>query len=160
MVQTFEPNLEIPKTDKQIIKNRYYGYGYIDKISDDGTIYGVFGDKVRLFPQDAFEKGYVVKIDESLTEELDEVEVGASTLFNDLIQREYELLSLYESAQVTLDDHGEERFDEVFNYIKDDINIHIGMLQAGIEDLSPSAEKIDDGKEEAEQLILDESLFE
>ena len=159
MFSNIEPNLEIPETDKEIIKNKFYGYGYIDKISDDGTIYAVFGNKVRLFPQDAFEKGYIVKMDESLKEELDQVEAGISSMFMDLINQEYSLLSQYESAQVTLNDLGENRFDDVLDYIKDDINIHIGMLQASIEDINPSAEKIDDGKEEADKLILDESLF-
>lgn len=98
--------------------------------------------------------------DELLTEGLNPTEVGITSLFNDLIQREYELLSLYESAQITSEDQGEKRFNEIFEYIKDDINIHIGMLQAGIEDLSPSAKKVEDGKEQAAELVLDESLFE
>ena len=91
-------------------------------------------------------------------EETDQT-AGISSMFMDLINQEYSLLSQYESAQVTLDDLGEKRFDDVLDYIKDDINIHIGMLQASIEELNPSAEKVDDGKEEADKLILDESLF-
>ena len=160
MVLNIKPILEIPKTDKQIIKHKDYGYGYIDKISDNGTIYAKFGDKTYLFDQDAFDKGYIVKVNESLKEELDQTETGMSSVLMDLINQEYSLLSQYESAQVTFEDKDENRFNDVFDYIKDDINIHIGMLQASIEDLSPSAEKIDDGKEQGEQLILDESLFE
>ena len=89
-----------------------------------------------------------------------DVEVGASALFMDMINQEYALLSQYESMQVTLEDHGEQRFNEIIDYIKDDINIHIGMLQAGLEDLNPSAEKVDLGKDQAEELLtLDESWF-
>lgn len=90
---------------------------------------------------------------ESFTEELDKTETGMSSVFMDLINQEYSLLSQYESAQITFNDHDENKFDELFNYIKDDINIHIGMLQAAIEDLNPSAEKIDDGKNQGEDLI-------
>lgn len=288
MFSNIKPILEIPKTDKQIIKHKDYGYGYIDKISDNGTIHAKFGDKTYLFDQDAFDKGYIVKINESLTEsdnnwdyrkvannivsdfedlyvdgidyweasitddwgtgcdvevsglneydvelawlvvriygeddrqgicfrqidvnkdlrgqgianvmvetcldnidedkvvlvhmdlsggfwhhmskkfpnyqwddslkenieslteDLDQTETGMSSVLMDLINQEYSLLSQYESAQVTFEDKDENRFNDVFDYIKDDINIHIGMLQASIEDLSPSAEKIDDGKE-------------
>ena len=38
-----ESNLEIPKTDKQIVKHKLYGYGYVDKISKNGTLYVKFG---------------------------------------------------------------------------------------------------------------------
>ena len=101
-------------------------------------------------------------LNNSLNEALEETDqtAGISSMFMDLINQEYSLLSQYESAQVTLEDLGEKRFDDVLDYIKDDINIHIGMLQASIEELNPSAEKVDDGKEEADKLILDESLFE
>ena len=96
-------------------------------------------------------------VKDSLKESL---ETGIAATFMDLINQEYSLLSQYESAQVTLEENGEDKFNEVLDYIKDDINIHIGMLQAAIEDVNPSAEKIDDGKEQAsELLILDESLF-
>lgn len=100
-------------------------------------------------------------LDNSLNEALeeDELTTGISAAFMDLINQEYNLLSQYESAQITFADQGETRFDEVFDYIKDDINIHIGMLQAALEDINPSAEKVQDGKEEADKLILDESLF-
>lgn len=81
---------------------------------------------------------------ESLKESLED---GISATFRELLNQENTLLSQYESAQVTLEDNGETRFNDIIDYIKDDINIHIGMLQAAIEDVNPSAEKIDDGKE-------------
>ena len=87
------------------------------------------------------------------------LETGISSMFIDLINQEYNLLTQYESAYVTMEDSGEDRFNEIMDYIEDDINIHIGMLQAAIEDLNPSAEKVDDGKDQAEEMILDESLF-
>jgi len=99
-----------------------------------------------------YKKRYT-NLNESLTEELDQKDVGISSVLMDLINQEYSLLSQYESAQITFNDYNENKFDELFNYIKDDINIHIGMLQAAIEDLNPSAEKIDDGKNQGEDLI-------
>lgn len=99
-------------------------------------------------------------LNESLTEDLDQTETGMSSVLMDLINQEYNLLSLYESAQITFEDHDENKFNELFEYIKDDINIHIGMLQAAIEDLNPSAEKIEDGKEQGENLIDDNSIDE
>lgn len=93
---------------------------------------------------------------ESLTEDLDPIDVGVSAVFNDLIQKEYEQLNQYESAQITLEDIGQDIFNEVFEYIKDDIHIHIGMLQACLQDLNPSVEKIDDGKEKADELITED----
>ena len=62
-------------------------------------------------------------------------------------------MSEYDSAQVTFEAHNENRFSEIFEYIADDINIHIGMLQACLEDLNPASEKIADGKEQAEDMI-------
>ena len=81
---------------------------------------------------------------ENLTESLEE---GIATTFRDLINLENDLLNQYESAQVTLQEEGETKFDDVFDYIKDDINIHIGMLQAALQDVNPPTEKIEDGKE-------------
>ena len=89
-----------------------------------------------------------------LTESLED---GISAALRDLINQENDLLNQYESAQVTLEDNGETRFNDIFDYIKDDINIHIGMLQSALEDVNPPTEKIDDGKDQGEQLILDEA---
>ena len=96
---------------------------------------------------------------ESLKEELSQEEVGASALFNDLIQREYEQLNQYDSIQVTLEDKDDSRFSDVLEYIKDDINIHIGMLQACLQDLNGSEEQVEQGEDQATQLTLSESLF-
>lgn len=108
--------------------------------------------------QKAWDKRYGVK--ESLTEDLSPEEVGASSVFNDLIQKEYDLLSQYDSVQITLEDNGDSRFSDIFEYIKDDINIHIGMLQSCLEDLNGSEEQNSEGEQKADQLLnLDESLF-
>lgn len=97
---------------------------------------------------------------ESLTEDLSPEEVGTSSVFNDLIQKEYDLLSQYDSVQITLEDNGDHRFSDIFEYIKDDINIHIGMLQSCLEDLNGSEEQNAEGEQKADQLLnLDESLF-
>lgn len=106
-----------------------------------------------------------------LKEELSPEDVGASSLFNDLIQKEYEQLTQYDSVQITLEDKGDDRFSDIFEYIKDDINIHIGMLQSCLEDLNGSGEQVEQGEQQADQVLgegieksdkmsLDESLFE
>lgn len=81
------------------------------------------------------------------------LEAGISVTLRDLISQENELLNQYESAKVTFNENDEHKFDDIIDYIIDDINIHIGMLQAAIEDINPSAEKIDDGKDQGEDLI-------
>jgi len=96
---------------------------------------------------------------ESLNEELNPEDVGASSLFMDLINKEYELLQMYDSAQVTLDANGDNRFEEIFNYIADDINIHVGMLQSCLEDLNDSGAQTEEGEQKADELI-GESLTE
>lgn len=100
-------------------------------------------------------------ITESLKEDLNQEDVGISSLIGDLIQREYEQLSQYDSAQITLEDMQETRFSDIFEYIKDDINIHIGMLQSCIEDLNGSEDLQAEGEQKADELLsLDESLLE
>ena len=109
-------------------------------------------------------------IEESLTESLSPEEAGASGLFNDLIQREYEQLNQYDSVQITLEDQGDNRFSEILEYIKDDLNIHIGMLQSCLDDITGSGEQVDQGEAQADQVLgeglqgtekmtLEESLF-
>lgn len=85
-----------------------------------------------------------------LTEDLSPEEAGASGLFNDLIQREYEQLNQYDSVQITLEDQGDDRFSEILEYIKDDLNIHIGMLQSCLDDITGSGEQVDQGEEQAD----------
>ena len=108
---------------------------------------------------------------EPLKESLSPEEAGASGLFNDLIQREYEQLNQYDSVQITLEDQGDDRFSEILEYIKDDLNIHIGMLQSCLDDITGSGEQVDQGEAQADQVLgegieksdkmpLDESLFE
>lgn len=99
-----------------------------------------------------------------LTEDLSPEEAGASGLFNDLIQREYEQLNQYDSVQITLEDQGDDRFSEILEYIKDDLNIHIGMLQSCLDDITGSGEQVDQGEAQADQVlgesfVLEESLF-
>ena len=106
-----------------------------------------------------------------LKEDLSPEDVGVSSLFNDLIQKEYEQLTQYDSVQITLEDKGDDRFSDIFEYIKDDINIHIGMLQSCLEDLNGSGEQVEQGEQQADQVLgedieksdkmsLDDSLFE
>lgn len=102
-----------------------------------------------------------IKQQESLDEALSPEDAGVSSVFSDLIQKEYDLIGQYDSAQITLEDNGDHRFSEIFEYIKDDINIHIGMLQSCMEDLNGSEEQAAIGEQRADELLnLDESLFE
>ena len=80
------------------------------------------------------------------------LDIGISSMFMDLINQEYNLLTQYESALVTLEDKKDTRFNDILDYIKDDINIHIGMLQAAIEDINPD-NSTEEGKEQAEDML-------
>jgi len=86
----------------------------------------------------------------TIKESLSPEEAGASGLFNDLIQREYEQLNQYDSVQITLEDQGDDRFSEILEYIKDDLNIHIGMLQSCLDDITGSGEQVDQGEAQAD----------
>ena len=104
----------------------------------------------------------ITDVKDSLKEDLNQEEVGISSLFNDLIQKEYDQLSQYDSAQITLEDKGDNRFSDIFEYIKDDINIHIGMLQSCLEDLNDSEAQTEEGEQKADELIgesLNEANF-
>ena len=117
-----EPNLEIPKTDKQIVKHRLYGYGYVDKISKDGKLYVKFGEKQLLFDPDAFEKGYLVKVDESLkesTERTDDLDTG--------IKDETETIDLYDDFMKK--DCFDETDKELIKGIRDDEKDHRRILR-------------------------------
>lgn len=128
-----------------------------DIVGDDEMVYDALSDESRKDIVDKY-------LNESLKESLSPEEAGASGLFNDLIQREYEQLNQYDSVQITLEDQGDDRFSEILEYIKDDLNIHIGMLQSCLDDITGSGEQVDQGESQADQvlgesLVLEESLF-
>ena len=82
-----------------------------------------------------------------------EEEAGISAVITNLINQEYQMLSQYDSAQVTLEAHGDDTLTQIFDYITDDIYIHIGMLQTCLGEATDSADKIQDGIQQADQLL-------
>lgn len=167
------------KTKKQADKQRkaMFANGYKAESKETDKLYKAVSDTVDAIDDlckkdEKSAKKNLDSADDNITdvkgtlkEDLDQEYVGVSSLINDLLQREYEQLSQYDSAQITLEDKQETRFSDIFEYIKDDINIHIGMLQSCLEDLNGSEDLQAEGEQKADELIseslnLDESLFE
>jgi rubrerythrin len=83
-------------------------------------------------------------------------EVGTSHLILDAISKVTEMISMYNDLLANTDN---EEIIQIVNEIVEDNNRHMGMLQSALEVVSPNAEAIEDGAEEADD-ILDESLNE
>ena len=77
-------------------------------------------------------------------------------MINDLIKDELEAIDGYTSAIATLTEYGDEKYlkaVEIFKDIQEEENVHIGQLQEALKLFSHSAERIEDGKEEAKEVI-------
>ena len=79
------------------------------------------------------------------------VESGMSATINALIRDEWEALDGYNSAIVTAKDAGLEDIVQVLTHIQNEENKHVGELQECLKQLTPSAEHIEVGAEEAEK---------
>lgn len=79
--------------------------------------------------------------------------IGISDLTNTIINRTYDLISDLNSLRITLQDFELEDLIEVVNSIVEEENNHIGKLQHITEVISPEASNIEDGKEEASEMI-------
>ena len=98
------------------------------------------------------------EIDEPKEDEVSEKEKSNALVFtiNDLIQDEFEAIDRYNSAIITLESIGYKDSDKlvaILNDILNEENIHIGQLQEALMLVSPHAKDIEQGKEEAQEVI-------
>ena len=78
---------------------------------------------------------------------------GMATLLNSLIIDEWEAIQGYNDAIVTAETEGFSDIAKVLRDIVNEENLHIGQLEQCMKKLSPNAESIDQGKEEAEEQL-------
>lgn len=81
---------------------------------------------------------------------------GIAGLINSLILDEFNAVEMYNSAistLTTMESKNKDKVIAIINDILDEENVHIGQLQEVLKLVQPSAEKIEDGKEEAQDTL-------
>ena len=84
---------------------------------------------------------------------------GLTSLLIDSINKEWDTINEYNSIAITAEDAGYETIAKVLEEINTEENKHVGQLQELLKLLSPNAEAIDQGKEEAEDQIDDDASW-
>ena len=109
----------------------------------------------------------MIKVRQGITEDLEvgahnhhnidvpktDEDFGISAILNDLIIDEWEAIDGYNSAIITLLDLGKEDAVGVLRDIVNEENIHIGQLEQVMKSVSPNANSINDGEQEAKRPI-------
>ena len=108
----------------------------------------------RILSEDVEDKDLPDVADGNIIKEED---AGVSSMFIDLINECWNIIDTYHSVIVTLDSLNRHEYDETLKDLLEDHNREVGALQGILELLSPSGEKIENGKEEAQsQVAFDE----
>ena len=86
-------------------------------------------------------------------------EAGISQMLMDAIKDEYNTIQFYNSIIATAaEETGFENTVRILKHINEEEQIHVGMLQQLLKEYDTAAEKVDDGKAEATDIINDEEL--
>jgi rubrerythrin len=83
-------------------------------------------------------------------------EAGLSSMLIEAINGEWETIDKYNSMAITARNEGFEDIAKVLEEINTEENKHVGQLQELLKSISPNAEAISDGEEEAEDYIDDD----
>ena len=137
---------------KELIQKQYTGKNVVFQKSQEilpSTNEGL----EDLFKED------IINVDDEFDMSADEVspapeigvESGMSATINALIRDEWEAIDGYNSAIVTAKDAGLDDIVQVLTHIQNEENKHVGELQECLKLLTPSAEHIEVGAEEAEK---------
>lgn len=78
---------------------------------------------------------------------------GIVELLMQAVKDEYNTISFYNTLIANANEQGFSDIASVINHINEEENIHVGMLQHAITQLSEQAKQIETGKEEAEQIL-------
>lgn len=84
--------------------------------------------------------------------------LGIVDLLIRAVQDEYETISFYNSLIGMANESNLTDIATVVNHINEEENIHVGMLQHIITELSEQAKQVEVGKEEAQEILSDEEL--
>ena len=86
--------------------------------------------------------------------------IGIADMLIQAITDEYATIAQYNSLVAILNDTGYSELAAVVSHINEEEQIHVGMLQHAMEEVSKQAKKVEDGKQEAEQIISGEPVVE
>ena len=132
----------------------YFGF-YIESLEEENSKDSKESEEKKLPDVVLSEPGVVSSEDEDKGQEVFE-NSGIAGLINSLILDEFNAVDMYNSAITTLASMENENKDKVIAIINDILNeenIHIGQLQEVLKLVQPSAEKIEDGKDEAQDTL-------
>ena len=85
-------------------------------------------------------------------------DIGIADMLIQAITDEYATIAQYNSLVAILNDTGYSELAAVVSHINEEEQIHVGMLQHAMEEVSKQAKKVEDGKQEAEQIISGEPV--
>ena len=83
--------------------------------------------------------------------------IGMASLISDLIKDEYEAIDGYNSAMATAAAEGYEDMIAVLSEIQSEENVHIGQLQTLMTMVDPNAHMVEDGRQEGEEQLLNDT---
>ena len=86
-------------------------------------------------------------------------EAGISSLLIDAINGEWETINLYNSIAMNARESGFEDIAKVLEEINTEENKHVGELQNILKTISPNASAIEDGEQEAEEIVDDDTSW-
>lgn len=157
---SWKPSVRIEKEGEDFIQIYYPNAIARKTVSIVRNPYSVKNESLTEedLPDAKLEEPITIKVEEEPKQEVEDL--GISSTLNDLIQKTYENIDFINSVVVTIADlcDGEkcENTLLILNDILDDEHTHIGQLQKLSELYSDNAEKIEDGKEKAEEIINNE----
>lgn len=144
------------KIGEDLYKDLLYYFGfYIESLEEENSKDSKESEEKKLPDVVLNEPGVVSSEDEDKGQEVFE-NSGIAGLINSLILDEFNAVDMYNSAITTLASMENENKDKVIAIINDILNeenIHIGQLQEVLKLVQPSAEKIEDGKDEAQDTL-------
>lgn len=82
-----------------------------------------------------------------------QTDLGLFQMITGLVKDEWEAIEGYQSSIATCKAEKREDIVSVLTDILDEENLHVGQLQAILQQLDPATDKIEDGQEEAEQQL-------
>ena len=86
-------------------------------------------------------------------------EAGLAALLIESINGEWETVNLYNSIAMNAREAGYENIASVLDEINTEENKHIGQLQELLKTISPNAAAIEDGEQEAKEIIDDDTSW-
>ena len=103
-----------------------------------------------------------INLDEALELDIvdseDSAKNGMQSIVNNLIKEELNAIQLYNDAALQCEGLGFSGFSKVFEGIASEETIHIGELQKLLDEITPKTiETIDDGHQEAEDILQDKT---